>query len=447
MSADTPGEGSGRNSQTSELPLPGEEPLKAPAFLFINGCESSRCDLHRLVNIFSKHYPCDVLTLNRENSQDSKLSASKFKEWQDQVVQKYNDLKKKSSIVYFVGFCAGGMLALDLAANVDVGGVLSISTFFRPRRYRRHRISSEFAKITDLVSVNFQQIKCPVLLLHSCDDKEAVYDSVAEMVKVGVNTKSLLVTFFGLDHFLPFHIPPDAICNLALKFFGLTDQKTNLNESMPAVFCEQLKIRNDESRHWSGILFSLVVGFYAVMGVLLYHTLPDVLKRTSEAPYYLISYSLVTSLYIKLSTLYFFYLNRVDSYIKYHLEPYIMGIGWTAFRTNRWASGTASHIMTPLVTYSEASLTFLISLTLLIYTSVSYNSQIFSSSGASYFLLAGLVLGFLMWLIAGATIWTLIKYGQRLYAPVVPQYTTSGIEELLDILYASVEPNYFKPRP
>ena len=452
------------------------------AFLFIHGFGTSPLDLLPLARAFHKRgYTCQLLCLRGHGKGYQELAQAKYEEWRKQVCDAYSQLHSKFSRVFLVGFSMGGMMAIDLAACIgSVAGVISISTFFksaRPRlatlvlflaslmpkkrfRWRLHttvpssrkqlygtthlpaELSKSIFREAEGVQDRFGSVKCPVLLLHSVDDKVASYEHLAYAARINTNVNALVVTFFALDHFLQFDVPPAGICNLALEQFGLSNQQITPPQANSGLLVERLKQRSEESRHWAEMLFRLITGFFAVMGGLLYVSLPDVIGKQPRAPYYLISYSLLISIYVQLATLYFFYLNRVDSYIKYHIEPYLQGVGWISFRTNHWASGEASKVMTRLVSIAELGIPFIISYVILIYTAITYYERfLLFDPRNSIFLQTSLGVGTLFWIIAAYGIGMVMHYGrQRLHIPVITQIANEGVEEQIDRLYASISP-------
>ena len=165
----------------------------------------------------------------------------------------------------------------------------------------------------------------------------ANYWAVANLAKSITPFGSCLVTFRCLKHFLHFDAPLCSWFDVISSFFWQKDSTINAPDR------EQIKDArlhaSAELRHWSGILFQLIVGFFSIFGALVYFSLPEILNEKSGAPYYLASYSILTSFFLILLCLYFFYVNRVNVFLKHHIEPYISSISWTAYRTTKFFSG------------------------------------------------------------------------------------------------------------
>jgi esterase/lipase len=470
-------------SQTPPLDALGAGKLEgspnSPAFLFVHGFGTSPLDLVPLANVFHQQgHTCQLICLKGHTGNRKELAATSVGHWRQQIRHAYNDLRRVYRQVYLVGFYTGGTLAIDLAATESVAGVLSISTFLRPARpswaaivlfsayligvWRPFRLRTTTpstrkqlrwikllpyhiskAVVDDAAAIKgrFHKVKSPVLFLHSVSDKVASYDSVAQIVRTNPAIKSLIVTFFGLDHFLQLDLSPIAVYDLSMRFFGLVDDREIPNKDNPTMLAERLRQRSEDSRHWADMLFRLIIGFYTIISGFLYFSLPDVLEQKPKAPYYLIAYALFMSLFVKFAVLYFFYLNRVDSYIKYHLDPSFPGLSWMEFRTNPWASGRASSILTRRIANSTIGFPFLAAYFLILYVLVAYNDRFVILSRRNLVLQVGMVLGVCTWIIAGNAASVVMMYGkQRLYIPVQPNFAEPGIEERIEQLYSSVLP-------
>ena len=258
---------------------------------------------------------------------DEDLRETTFDDWRKQVSNNYTRLRGNHDNVYVVGFSEGALLAIDLATTHDVSGVLALSTFLGPTRLRQakfafylrrllkrttlpHRVRTTLSRthhklrwvrrlplrLADAllrdarrISSRFGTLTCPVLFLHSIDDRVSSYTLLSTMIRMNSNVSSLVVTFFKLDHYLQFDVAPSAIVDLAEEVFEL-EQPSSEALSGESLLSERLKSRSDEARHWADVLFRMIVGFYTIMGGLLYFSLSDVLDDKPNAPYYVVAY-------------------------------------------------------------------------------------------------------------------------------------------------------------
>ena len=169
----------------------------------------------------------------------------------------------------------------------------------------------------------FADIECDAFLLHSTDDKVADYYSVLNQVNNNKNIK--LITFRNLNHFIQFDIPQQILSETILKL--LKPQKTEVINT--EIIKDSFYHMSTELNHWSGIMYKLITGFFSIFGALVYFSLPDILAKKPTTPYYLTSYVLLTCIFIMLATMYFFYINRTNVFLKNYVEPYLNVMPWT----------------------------------------------------------------------------------------------------------------------
>jgi pimeloyl-ACP methyl ester carboxylesterase len=346
-------------------------------FVFLHGLGSSEADIYPLACTFNERgYTCELvpLPINANSVGDLREShLSSILETLHHTVNKY------SSKIFLVGFSTGAALALLFAANHKVDGVFALSPFFTPYRKRLATIAITAARLFPSFSIRrrahvtnkqirkelilsrtlpfsairfavtvgnlafkqVSQIDCPILFFHSLDDKVAHYESTSEAVRF-CKSECRLVSLNCLDHFLQFDITTSKVCDFVTHFFKLPSPNI-LGYPSPSpsdflkVSSDLLKLYSDDRRQWTLILFQILAGALAAFAVLLYKTVDEI--DGDSGPYYLSVYGVAASIYLIIATLYFNYANRVDVYIKMHIEPFIPTMSWATFRTSRFAAG------------------------------------------------------------------------------------------------------------
>jgi carboxylesterase len=395
-----------------------------PLFLFAHGYGSCVEDLLPLgFELNRRGFSCAFVLLSGHGTSVDELEKTDPATWDDQLQDALAHYAPRYDSILLVGFSLGATLCLKAAATPSVAGVVLISMFLTPtplvrlglklvaslpnmRFRRRPRVTAKVTKqqliayhslpthtthqVVDMAALRgdlLDAVQCPVLLLHSMDDKVADYEAIAHAVARGQHPDRCLLTLRGLNHFIQFDIPERALASLIIEFFKPADEVATRNE----LFLEAWKHAADEERHWSGTLFQLIAGFFPIFGALLYFSLPDVLDRKPSAPYFLVAYSLVTSFFLSLFSLYFFYMNRASVYRKRYIEPHLPLLGWTAFKTNRFASSWTSRSMTKGVSLSVIGMPFLISAGSLMYALYAYSHRLVIVSESNLLLMVSTV--------------------------------------------------------
>ena len=284
-----------------------------PVFIFIHGFGTAPPDLYPLAYSFNElGYTCELIHLKGHTGLVEDLEKADYNEWLNQVSVSYKKYTKLNQEIFLVGFSIGSILAIDFATQNPVSGILAISTFFS---YKYSRLASAFFNVAKIFSSlkfkrnlhttisqtrnqitmtpylpikacykvlkegervlrKIHKLCCPLLFLHSLDDRVASYNAISEAVKTCGATKCHVVTLRKLDHFLQFDISPVAIRALALNFFEL---KTNTEIAHTENILKETYVQcNEESRHWTNIIFRLVIGFFSVFGTLFYFTLKEI---------------------------------------------------------------------------------------------------------------------------------------------------------------------------
>jgi esterase/lipase len=445
-----------------------------PEAIFVHGLGTTDLDLLPLALAFEERgIRCDLITLaGHQDESGFELANTSIAQWLDQVRRAVDAAATRTRTVYLVGFSLGATLALRVASEREVKGVLCVSTFVRPThrvlarlalhfRYfpplgeRRLRVTSKRTRTqlrwtrklptSTLTRVIAQApllcdvpTKPRVLFVHSVDDPVASYSAVVECVQRGWSDDVRLVSLSGLEHFIQFDVAPSALCRAALAHF---DRAPPPDRRHPT-WIENLKQREEEVRHWANVLSLLFLAFFTFFGTLLRATLSKVTAGGSEAPYLVFSYALLLEIYLAFVLLYFFYMNRTQAYIRIYLDPFQeVGVGWTFYRTTQWASGRASRQMTRVVTFSGALLPLAAAATCLAYAIYEYHPRLFSLDSDDLLLqLLGLVtVGWLAQTIYAGV--KLVRY-TRVHLYLVPPITPASRKFLLALhaLYASTRP-------
>lgn len=410
--------------------------------------------------------------------------------------------------VFIVGFSLGALVALDHASTrpAALRGVLGLSTFagssrpwavraalalfarapgLQPKRRFRTTVRSSRATVRGAATLplgpsrqvldlpnqmldRLNHIQVPTVLLHSTDDPVASFAPLAERVRSSANPSVRLVTLHGLAHFIQCDMDPAAVCALALQAWG-EEEGEDLDPRVLVALHHELA---QESRHWSGLLFQLQVGFFSLFGALLAFTLPDVItsgwmehsgvgadlcagaqallsercievtRQARAAPYYIIAYALLIDVYAVLLSLYFFYMNRVDAFKRLHVDPLIPVVPWIQARTIPWATSATSRKMTKSVAFSVLIGPFLGALLLLVFVGIQYGpDRLFSSAPGNALLQALWIIGLLTWVAALAALVRLDTHSKKVvYGSPAPLTSTPGIERAIARVFDSVAP-------
>lgn len=294
--------------------------------------------------------------------------------------------------------------------------------------------------------VALASIKCKCLLFHSLDDPIAVYADLADSIKRNSFEGVRLVNLHGLGHFIHESLSTEATRNLALVHFGLMTDEAEDRAAQRGLLAEMFVQRSQESGRWSALLFSLMGGFFALFGVLLSATLPDVLRGPrgedpASIPYYLIAYVMAISIYLNMAGLHFFYVNRIDTYIKHHVEPLLTGQGWTTFRNNPWASSKTSSIITTSVAEAVLLTPLIMATGCLGYVDWEYGHRLGFLASDNYVLTIWFLIALMTWVGSLSAIHRLRKYTKEVvFGMVRPKTTTFIFERHLSDLLQSVSP-------
>lgn len=280
-------------------------------------------------------------------------------------------------------------------------------------------------------------IRCPVIFFHSIDDKVARYTDTAAFCSA-LNEYGRMVTLQQLDHFIQFDIPPAKIRDIVVYYFKESkeyEKDFSVDNNMLTMQLEQLHL---EHRMWADIMIRLVLAFFTVFGFLLYNSLPDLITKSTEAPYYLISYALTINIYLIIALLYYFYINRSIAYLVHHIEPFIIGLPSKTYRIIHYASGPR---MTGGVSVIVFALPLVISLLCIIYGIYEYADRFLIVEKSNLLLQLWMLVSMTTFLCIIVTLIKVTKHS-RYQLSIVPKLynATPYYELLLRKLYISVVP-------
>ena len=453
---------------------------KPPVFIFIHGFGTTNDDLKPLMRSFRKKNLC-ILSLSLKGS-DNTSSEYFYDDWLEQINQAVERFKKTHSI-YFVGFSFGGTIAIDFASRSnDIVGILSISTFFghtQSKKVSRFLKLTKFLKIPrikrgklntttretrnelkgsefiDTISASLilkkaSEVKnklsntnCPVLFIHSIDDRVASYKTLAQTaVSGGIDYR--VITVRELNHFIQFDIPSAYLRDLALVYFSLIDDPLDREEQIH-FFEEYYASMKNVELNWANTTFKLIVGFFSIFGFLVFSSYETVIQQTDLAPYFLLAYSLIILIYILLISIYFFYMNRVASYIKHHLEPLIPCVTLIAYKNNEHFSGRFSKSVTFNSAMVNIALPFLASLSIMIYLPLSYRNCFVPVTFSNFLMYIPYFFTLLLFFFDSKLLYGVVKHSTKeLYTVVKPLSTTLIFEEYLTQLLSGIRPGCVK---
>jgi carboxylesterase len=448
-----------------------------PTFIFIHGFATFIDDLIPLALAFHQEgYTCDLLGLKGHGDNFEALKSSNYSEWYEQVKNTYFFHKEKGQKTFIVGFSLGALLAMDLARDNGVDGIIGISTFLGAHGFQGwlYRLISRLPgyNLTRMLQVTTQRtrkelsfnqrlplalmgtiqeqarrvrtevykINCPTLMLHSIDDKAADYNAVAETYYT-MPQGSRLVTFRSLNHFLQFDVPAVRLRDLVLDFLNLKQAPPNEVSSEDALKNVYTQV-NEESRQWAGHIFSLIVGFFSIFGALVFFSFDAVASMKPEAPYFAMLYSFIANIYLTLIILYYYYLNRTLAYVKHHIEPSMTFVTWVSYKSYKWISGEESVILTGAVSIFLVLIPVLISAGSIIYC-LHYFPARFSTFRPDNLFLQFLVFFSLLMLAfnLGLGLLTMNTSQSELHGGMVrARHTRMSFEKQLMELYSSIKP-------
>ncbi len=424
-------------------------------FLFVHGYGSSPLDLLPLAKeIHKKNNNCALLLLKGHGESEKELSKYRYKDWKQQVIEAVNYYKKFKKI-YIIGFSLGATISIYTAGtlkNKKIKGVIGIGTFTQPTNKVLHKILDlssffkikkfpRFPQVTNKITKKeiiyskylpaeetkimvdevkkrdniFTDIECNTFLLHSIDDKVADYYSVSNLANNNTNIK--LITFRNLNHFMQFDMPQQILSETILELLEPRKNDKINNDMIKDLYNNM----SAELNHWSGIIYKLIAGFFSVFGALVYFSLPDILAKKSTTPYYLTTYALLTCIFVILATMYFFYVNRTNVFLKLYVEPYLNVMPWATYRTNKFLSGSESVKVTRKVAIVVIGLPMTIATGSLIYVIYGYMAKYIFDPTNNILLIVSFIITLILYYGSFSILKTLQKYTTRELYNLSPQ--------------------------
>ncbi|TKB07451.1 carboxylesterase [Desulforhopalus sp. IMCC35007] len=467
---------------------------------FLHGFATSPTDLNMLAEAFAEagfEIHCPTLLGHPMNNSSGVITVDEIK---TPILAALNEIDRNEFDIFLIGFSLGASLAIDIAGEVPVSGVLAISPFFQPpnpqmsrfflkavsglprfrlkrkfqtstpeaRKFLSHEIGTlpilpalEILRGSPLLGKKLKQTKCPVLVVHSFGDKVASFSATAKRIQNSARPGTRLIPMHGLNHFIQFDVCPYILRDLALAHIKGQHSDEVID---PVVFAAIHNTVNEESRHWSGILFKIIIGFFSLFGALLAFTLPEVLtafwsqnllspedlssfsqkaieqkKAYAGAPYYLTAYVFVISLYIIILSLYYMLMNRIDTFIRLHIDPFYSVMSWTQYRTRSASSGKIAGLMIPMLSVPLVLVPLLAAISLIIGISWIYPDRILDFSARNLFLNGFYFSALLLTFCSIGSLYALGVHAKTMvYGTPAPITTTPSVEKLISQLYASV---------
>ena len=245
---------------------------------------------------------------------------------------------------------------------------------------------------------------------------------------------------FQQPHYLQCDISPPALSDVILEFFGILPTN-DMTEQQQHLLRETYAQCSAEYRHWTQILFQLIVGFFSILGALVYFSLADVIADTPKAPYYLAGYSLVINIYLMLFAIYFYNINRISVFMRLFLDPLLCPFPWASYKTLEWLSGRESKYFTVSTAVSIVALPLVLSLSCIVYIVSRYLASIINITSGETFLLIMTSFAIIFFLTAFRSLVILLRYNDRFLGdlPGIP-ISSVGLQRSMVRLYASIEP-------
>lgn len=273
------------------------------------------------------------------------------------------------------------------------------------------------------------------LVIHSHSDRVASFERSKAFFEKD-RAESDFLTLFGAPHSFANTLNPRDFYELLNEHFFETESILDeLTDDIKSQFVEL----NIEHRNWADKIFNLIVGFVTGLGLLTYQSLGDILKNNASAPYLLLAYATIIYVYVIISSLYFYYMNRTQNYLCFYIEPAMTGIGFQQFKLSRNISGHESVKMTFNTTFSIVVMPFLIASICLGYVSFRYSDRIFSIGVENAVLQ--------IWLLINVVLYSMAQFNairlamsttKTIYAPPIPfKRSVNKIERIAALILSS----------
>lgn len=212
-------------------------------------------------------YTCLGIRLAGHATQPEAMVRSRWTDWAASVEDGYHLLCSMSANIFFVGLSMGGILSLYMAAQLQVKGVVAMSTpsrlptdypiwllklvslvmryrvkssgppgssWFDKAAYQDHiaygknpvRSTAELKKLILEMQVALPKINVPVLLMHSRDEKYILPENMESIYAGLVNAPERTKLYIsGSGHVLPRDASREQVFQAALEFIQRIDSQ------------------------------------------------------------------------------------------------------------------------------------------------------------------------------------------------------------------------------
>ena len=240
-----------------------------PACLLIHGFTGTPKEMRWMGEFLNRHgYTCLGIRLAGHATDPEDMIRSRWTDWVASVEDGYHLLCGTTDTIFLIGLSMGGVLSLLMSTRLKVKGVVAMSTparlptdypiwfiellshvtRYRPKSkeppgsrwfdkaaYQDHvaypenpvRSGAELKKLILEMSVALPEVKLPVLLIHSKDERNILPDNIETIYHQLINTSDktkLYVT--GSGHVLPRDASREQVFHAALEFI----QRVNLQK-------------------------------------------------------------------------------------------------------------------------------------------------------------------------------------------------------------------------
>jgi len=352
---------------------------KEYAFIFLHGYGTTYTDLLDLAKAINKRgYSCYLLILKGFVSDSEKSEKFSYEDWLQSLQNLHSKIKKDGKKIILIGFSLGATVAIDVAQNNEVFGIVGISTFlgmkntrivkslikllqllhihYIPRKlittegkilktinhskYLHTATSKQVYEEAEKLTKKLNSLPSKCLFIHSVNDKLSSYNNLVKLLNYHHSNNALTVIFHKLNHFIQYDICPNSLGELIFEYFELNGANKKSHSVIP--MRDSYTQLNHQLRQWKTIVFQIIVTFFTVFGGLVYFSLDKILQVERSGLYFLMAYSMVCSIYVILVSMYYFFLNRTLIHIKTYLEPNVGSVGPISHRTNTYIAGITS---------------------------------------------------------------------------------------------------------
>jgi esterase/lipase len=442
-------------------------------FVFVHGYGTSILDFGGLPDALHEDgFDTAIVKLPGHESYDAPFIDPDLGEYEAAVKSKIEKHIKNETKIVLVGFSLGATIATKICRTCpEIFAVILISTFLGlpPLRERllklanflpvgkdfKRRVAvtrsdqcrklkfSERLSIAGTLKVSAyaekirnseQRLPEKTLFLHSANDKVADYAHVAHF-SVSGRAIPEFISFQGLNHYLVHDL---GVLELKEVVVGFVCGVPNAPETDHELQIAQYNQLNEEHRFWANRVFQLIVGFFTVFGFLVFNSLSSVLEREPSAPYFLLSYTSVSSIYVIITALYYFFMMRTQVYIVGFIEPLIKIVGFQQYKINRSISGAMSSSMSVVSSIVIIVLPMLIALISLVEVFRSYSSQLVLSVDNAL-LIVWTVFSVFLFIFGVVILQKLGRYGrQMVYSQLYPRQISDELSVAVSRLLLSV---------